>query len=485
MKKRIFAILLTMIISLPLVLGAAPYNTYNFDPVDNEATPMLDCMVPVQLITGVQLGVGDLNKPNDFRFGLDGQAYIADTNNDRIIVLDSGLNLVKVIDSFESGGVKETFNAPEGAFAEEDGTIFIADTQNRRVVVLDKDGSLITLMADVELTGSMLTFRPQKVVTDVAGHVYVVGAGSTEGLIQLTRDGDFVRFFGSNRVRPNPIEVIYRMFLTRAQRQAREQFVPTEFSNAHVDEDGFLYVTTRNTRTLQVRRLNALGSDVLRHDGIGEEVYGDITSTSVRAGTLAQFQAVTTDEDGNVYALDNSTGRIFVYDNTGQMLFMFGGRGNQVGLFNDAQAIDIKDGRAYVLDAGRGNITVFELTQYGELILLANHLYTLGEYEDSIGPWQEVIRMDAGNTLAWRALGQAYYGRKDYAAAMEYFELGMDRRGYSLAFGQVRDEWIKHYFSVIVIVIVLLGVALSVGVRLASSAIEKRKNREGGEVKAC
>jgi DNA-binding beta-propeller fold protein YncE len=474
MRKRL---VIALVLVVPLLLGMtspAPYTTYNFNPIDDEAQPMLDCMVPVRVITGAELGAGDLDKPNDFRFGLDGFAYLADTNNDRILVLDSELNLLKIIDSFYYNGERHTFNAPEGVFAEEDGTIFIADTQNRRVAVLDADGGLLTLMDNVELTGSMLTFRPQKIVTDVAGHVYVVGAGSTEGLIQLTREGEFVRFFGSNRVRPNPIEVIYRMFLTRTQRQAREQFIPTEFSNAHVDEMGFLYVTTRNTRTLQVRRLNAMGGDVLRHDGIGGEVYGDITSTTARVGVMAQFQAVSTDADGNVYALDNSTGRIFVYDHTGQMLFMFGGRGNQMGLFSDAQAIEVRDGTAYVLCAGRGNLTVFELTDYGRKILLANHLYTLGEYEASIEPWRDVLRMDAGNTLAWRALGQAYYGRKDYAAAMEYFRLGVHPEGYSMAFGQLRNEWFKNYFSPLVITAVLIVVAANVSAKLIKNAKKRR-----------
>jgi DNA-binding beta-propeller fold protein YncE len=477
-KKRL-SVALIFIFTVPLLLGmapSAPYNTYNFNPVDDSAHPMLDCMVPVRVITGIDLGAGDLDKPNDFRFGLDGRAYIADTNNDRILVLDSEFNLLRIIDGFYYNNERHTFNAPEGVFAEEDGTIFIADTQNRRIVVLDADGSLHTLMDNVELTGSMITFRPQKVVTDTAGHVYVVGAGSTEGLIQLTRNGEFVRFFGSNRVRPNPIEVVYRMFLTRAQRQAREQFIPTEFSNAHVDEMGFLYVTTRNTRTLQVRRLNAMGGDVLRHDGIGGEIYGDITSTTVRSGTMAQFQAVSTDSDGNVYALDNSTGRVFVYSNNGYMLFMFGGRGNQMGLFSDAQAVEVRDGTAYVLCAGRGNLTVFELTDYGRKLLLANHLYTLGEYEASIEPWEEVLRMDAGNTGAWYALGQAYYGRKDYAAAMECFKLGMNRTGYSLAFGQLRNEWFKRYFSPLVIGLILLIVAVNVSVRLFKRAKRRKKS---------
>lgn len=477
MKKRLAVIAIVLVI--PLLLGMAPsasYTTYNFNPVDDRAQPMLDCMVPVRVITGVDLGAGDLDKPNDFRFGSDGLAYIADTNNDRILVLSKELTLLKIIDGFEHNGQWETFNRPEGVFAEEDGTIFIADTQNRRIVVLEASGELHTLMDNVVLTGSMLTFRPQKVATDMAGHVYVVGAGSTEGLIQLTRDGEFVRFFGSNRVRPNPIEVLYRMFLTRTQRQVREQFIPTEFSNVHVDRVGFLYVTTRNTRTLQVRRLNAMGGDVLRHDGTGGEVYGDITTTTVRGGTLAQFQSVSTDADDNIYALDNSTGRVFVYTNTGFLLFMFGGRGNQVGLFTDAQAVEVRDGTAYVLCAGRGNITVFELTDYGRKLLYAERLFLLGEYEASIEPWREVIRMDAGFTGAWYALGQAYYERKDYEAAMEYFRLGMSRRGYSLAFNQVRNEWIKRYFSPLVMGIILLVIALNVFFRLRRKAKKRREN---------
>jgi tetratricopeptide (TPR) repeat protein len=166
------------------------------------------------------------------------------------------------------------------------------------------------------------------------------------------------------------------------------------------------------------------------------------------------------------------------------MLFMFGGRGNQIGLFNDAQAIDVRNDRAYVLDSGRGNITVFELTEYGRLILLANHLYNLGEYEESIGPWEEVLRMDAGNTLAWRALGQAYYGRGDYERAMECFRLGMDRRGYSRAFGQVRDAWIKQNFSILVISIVCTVLVLNIGIRLIKKYKNGKKNNRDGRLRA-
>jgi sugar lactone lactonase YvrE len=464
---------LIILLVLPILLGMVPYTSYNFGPVGNEVLPMQTSVKPVRVVTGKDTGAGDFDKPYDFRFGHDGNIYIADMGNNQIVVLDDALNLINIIDSFEKDGQTHTFNAPEGVFAEYDGTVYIADTQNNRIVVLDKNGALVHLMDNVILTGSALVFRPQKVVVDLAGRVYVVSSGSTEGLIQLTPEGEFVRFFGSNRVRPNPIEVIYRMFLTRTQRQAREQFIPTEFSNIHVDEKGFLYVTTRNTRTGQVRRLNALGNDVFKHNGISEDIYGDLTRTSASWNRQQQFQAVTSDPDGNVYALDNTSGRVFTYNNEGQMLFMFGGRGNQTGLSIDAQAIAVRDGRIYLLDAGRGNITEYAFTEYGGKIIEANHLYNQGEYDASIGPWMDVLRMDAGNVLALRALGQLYYSRKEYGVAMEYYKLGKHREGYSQAFGHIRNEWIKENFAGIVFTVTGLLI-----VWVTAGSLLKRRRRQ-------
>jgi hypothetical protein len=152
---------------------------------------------------------------------------------------------------------------------------------------------------------------------------------------------------------------------------------------------------------------------------------------------------------------------------------MFGGRGNQAGMFTDPQAVEVRDGTAYVLCAGRGNLTVFGLTDYGGKMLLANHMYTMGDFEDGIGPLKDVIRMDAGNTVAWTALGHVYYGRRNYSEAMRHFRLGQYRRGYSMAFGQIRDQWIKDYFSILAALIILGAASLGAGLRL----LKRRRRR--------
>ncbi|MDR1669244.1 MAG: hypothetical protein LBR76_04730 [Oscillospiraceae bacterium] len=457
-RTLVAAVLILSVVNYPLSVAGSSYNYER----GSEVYPTLPSVLPETVITGGDLGAGALRNPRDFRFGLDGLAYIADTGNHRILVLDEELQLLRAIDGFDNGGEWETFSSPEGIFAEADGTLYIADTQNGRIVVLDGQGNLKTLMDNIQLTGSSLTFRPQKVGVDDAGRVYAVSGGSTDGLIQLDDQGNFIRFFGSNRVKPNPIEVIYRMFLTRTQRQSREQFIPTEVSNLHVDADGFVYATTRNVENGQVRRLNAKGEDVLKHDGWGMDVYGDLAVTSRNYNRVAQFMAVTADADGNIYALDNASGKVFVYDNYGWLLFIFGGKGDQAGLFADPHAVAERNGTVYVMDAGRGVLTVFRPTAYGEKILLANRLYMLGEFEQSLEHWTEIARLDANHRFAWYAIGQAHYGRKDYKTAMEYFRLGDGRGGYSDAFGGLRDAWLRENFVWLMLGAFLLIIGLTV-----------------------
>ena len=462
---------LAILFALPLLMGAVPYAAYNYGVINDEVYPTLPGAAPVRLYTGGDLGAGALRNPRDLRFGQDGLLYLADTGNHRILVMDADLNLLRIIDGFDHNGGREAFSSPEGVFADADGTLYIADTQNGRVVSLDSGGNLLSLMDDVRLTGSALTFRPQKVGVDGAGRVYVVAGGSTEGLIQLTHEGEFVRFFGSNRVKPNPIEVIYRYFLTRRQRQSREQFVPTEYSNLYIDEAGLVYTTTRNVLMGQVKRLNALGNDVLIRGEAGEMAFGDLVRTPRNSSRTAQFMSLCLDADENIYALDNATGKVFAYTKTGFLMFIFGGKGDQAGLFADPHAVAEKDGTVYVLDAGRGTVTRFRLTEFGEKVLLAERLFLLGDFEESLEPWRDVVRMDAGYGPAWYPIGSAYLGRKEYTAAMEAFRLGHIRGGYSRAFGELRDDWLRENFA---------GLFLLAVIALAGLVVLVRIRRKGG-----
>lgn len=54
-------------------------------------------------------------------------------------------NVVNVITAFDNNGTEDTFNMPYGVAVSENGQVYVADSQNHRVVVLEKDATLVKL----------------------------------------------------------------------------------------------------------------------------------------------------------------------------------------------------------------------------------------------------------------------------------------------------------------------------------------------------
>ena len=172
---------------------------------------------------------------------------------------------------------------------------------------------------------------------------------------------------------------------------------------------------------------------------------------------------ITVDNEGAVTLLDSSNGRLFQYDEGCNLLAVFGGIGYQQGLFERAVSIESdSENNLLVVDATKNSITVMEQTFYGKMIRSANYLYNQGLYQESIEPWNEVLRMNANYTQAYAGLGKAYISLGEYEKAMEYFKLGEDKEGYAEAKAALRDDKVRQNFGLIAgIVIVALVVILA------------------------
>ena len=119
-----------------------PYDCYNYDYWNNILyTPAP--YVPDSLVSGAVLqheggSVGAFRNPQDLCVSPDGDVYIADTGNNRIVVLADDLKTVKqIISGFEADGTVQAFSAPSGVAVSEKHRLYIADSQNRRIVVLE------------------------------------------------------------------------------------------------------------------------------------------------------------------------------------------------------------------------------------------------------------------------------------------------------------------------------------------------------------
>ena len=89
-----------------------------------------------------------------------------------------------------------------------------------------------------------------------------------------------------------------------------EQFLPVEYSNLFMDEEGLLYTVSRSGEDSPIKRLNLAGKDVLTRSGY-VDVCGDIYPDKQ---SKSNFVDITADAQGMVYALDAAKGRIFVYN---------------------------------------------------------------------------------------------------------------------------------------------------------------------------
>ncbi len=490
LKKPV--VFLSIIVMLALTVtdsvkaGDEPYDTYNYD-YREDVVPTPSAYTPSKSILGTDLeyngeNIGAFVSPQDLCRSDDGNVYVADTGNNRIVVLDGTLSkVVNIITTFDNDGVEDKFNAPYGVCVSENGQIYVADSQNSRVVVLNKDGSLARIVANPQSASleEGYVFTPLKVTVDYADRVYCIAQNMFEGIMVFETDGSFSGFFGTIDVEVSLWEKFWKRIATKEERKKQKLYIPTEFTGIDVDADGFIYATNIDESGIQaVRRLNPRGEDVIKK-GENENVGGDlrgVTSLSTYGGA-SQFTDVVYRGKGMYTTLDRKRGRIFTYDHEGNLLYIFGGIGTQKGTFGSPVAVEAIGSKIVVLDSLRANISVFEETEYGKLINEAIGLRYDGDETLAVEKWQEVLKLDENNELANTGIGKAYLTAGDNKLAMKYLKLGMNREYYSIAFRRYRNEVIADHLSAVLTVIIVLIVALIVLSKV-------RKKRKAAKVKA-
>lgn len=447
----VLAVILTVLsVPFPAMADQLPYDTYNYDYWDNVVfTPA--AYVPDGAISGVGLQVGAFSGPQDICVAPNGDLYIADTGNNRIIVVDDrGEKVLKIIDTFDNQGAEDTFNVPTGVCVSENGQLYIADRENRRIVVLELDGSLVKIVENpqADVLGENYVFKPLKVSVDYADRIYCIAQNMFQGILVFETDGEFSGFFGTINVTLSLWEKFWKKVATKEERENQTLYIATEFTGMDIDSSGFVYATNIDEAGEQgVRRLNPRGEDVIKK-GRNENVGGDLwISAAGTYGGASQITDVVYRDNGIYSLLDRKRGRIFTYDHEGNLLYIFGGVGTQEGTFNVPSAIEQWGDRLLVLDAGRAEIYIFSATEYGRLINEAVALRFDGDEALAVDLWRRVLELDENNELANSGIGKAYLSAGDNKMAMKYLKLGMNREYYSVAFKRYRSEFLKQYLG--------------------------------------
>jgi hypothetical protein len=479
MEKRIMQpvvalLLVALLVFTPMSVAAgtpreAAFNSYVFNQ-HGRAVPAPVSYLPLTALSGNDWGIGPLRSPSDITAGPDGYLYIADTGNNRIIVLDEGFGLAEVIDTFTMNGQPFAFANMSGLFVLPDGRIHVADPDLRRVVTVNREGEVLMYLGgpESELLSESFLFTPIAVVEDASGILYILSRGSYQGalMIDLQRDNLFLGFFGANQVQLNVTQlgqVLWRRLMTREQRERMAQIIPVEFTNFDICPRGFIYVCTAfsENNVDQLRVLNSNGGNILRTPQVGIPVnYGDpVSFTSRYVMVTTSFADITYIGDGLFAALDRQRGRVFVYTSDSHMVAQFGQLGDQLGRFTVPVALASFHDTLVVLDDARGEITVFGLTEYGEMVRHALSFHDQGRYEESVEYWRAVLARNVNFELAYLGIGRGLSRSGNLQDALWYLRRANNRQVYSEVFELYRNQFTSDNFNMLALAFFLICVA--------------------------
>ena len=522
MKKLISVVLivLSLMMIVPVVTisssAASAYQTYTYS-IDGTALYSPDAYSADIALTYADMGLDkQLSSPGDLVTDKEGNVYIADTGNNRIVVLNANYEYQGSISSFEFEGNPQYFSKPQGVFVTTE-SIWVCDTANKRLIEFEKEptrdeeGSLTwgfkqkVDAPEDQLFGDSSTFSPVAMAVDRYGRMYVVSDQTDEGIIVMNANGMFVGFIGSQAVTLSAWEIIWRNFQTAEQRAKDEDIETTTYNNITITDDGFIYVTTstieassvegaiqsksKDGKYMPVKLLNPAGDEIMRRNGFwppaGEiDIFG-MVDPEARYSGVSQITDVAAGPEKTWSIIDKNRRKIYTYDYNGNLLFAFGDEGTMLGNVKNIGAITYQGSKLLVLDIDKSCVIVYNRTQYGDMLIEAIAAENSLNFDYAIECWEKVLQRNSNFDAAYVGIGNALYRSAKYEEAMTYYESAYDTENWSEAYKMVRKEWMSKwliplvivFIALIVLLIKFLGWAAKVNKRVSTDGQVKKKFR--------
>lgn len=493
-KILIFALIAVMIFGAVQTFALEPYDTYTYS-IDGEPLKSPQAYGADAVVDALQMGVGKLSSVTNFNSASDivtdneANVYIADKGNNRIVILDKYYSAKAIISEYvDENGVRQTLNQPQGLFVTNpelmsDGSshIYVCDTSNFRVVVFDREYNYVrTIEKPESAVLSQDAFKPCAIAVDIYGRIFITSTATYEGVIVLSNEGAFTGFIGAQKVTYSLMDMIWRRFQSKEERQSAVKNLAVPYNNITVDNEGFVYVTTntkdeselsnqyssiksKSASYSPVKKLNSAGTEIMKRNGFfdpGGEV--DILDPM----EVSQIIDVSVGKEGSWTILDNKRSRMFTYDQNGNLLFAFGDMGDQLGNGEDfvAMTYQIINDVYYLLlldnSTSGFRLTVYSPTPYYDTIISALKNQNDHNYSESIFYWQDLLTQNNNFDLAYIGIGKALFSQGKYEEAQDMLSAAYETEYHDKAFAEIRKAIIQKYLIWIVIAVIVLAVLI-------------------------
>ena len=284
-----------------------------------------------------------LNAPRAIAAGLEGDLYVADSRNHRILHIGSDGNLLqewgRFGDQLANGNAPlGFFNEPWGVAVGPDGSVYVADTWNHRIQKFTSDGKAVMMwgqygqpVPDMPESNSYF-WGPRGIAVDSQGHVYVADTGNKR-IVVFDGDGNYITQFGTAGFDPGQFD---------------------EPVGVAVARSGIVYVTDTWNQRVQSFTPNEDGT-----------VFLPLSQWDVNAWFgqgLDNKPFIAVDADGNVFVTDPEGYRVIEFTSDGQFLRTWGDFGNEVDGIGIAAGVAVDpDGHVWVTDASNNRILRYTL----------------------------------------------------------------------------------------------------------------------------
>ena len=485
-EKRIFSFFLCAVVLFSFFSAtAADVNAQSIQAYVNEGWMRFPMPATYEFLRVIN-NVGDefegeprfFNNPQGFFVGADGNLYIADTGNNRIVKMTPEGETLAIF----RGPANSQLHNPQGIFVHSSLSMYIADTGNSRIVHLCPAGHFVEqfVLPESDLLGDNRSFAVTQLVVSDIGFIYVIRG---ESIMIIDGYNQFRGFLGQVNIGFNLVETLIRILGSEQQQSFIARRYAPAFTNLALDSEGMILASSRDNNFGEIKRLNSVGNNIFReYTGLDDEMVNPIyrfirdfirgtgrLNPTFRFGErrtdnfepmLPIFADIAVDANGIVTVVESQTGRIYQYDQMGHLITVFGGAGEQRGAFRTPTAIE-KDahGNIFVLDSATANVQIFRPTEFVQLIHTATNHYAQGRYDEAYHYWTLVLNQHENYRLAHRGIANAFYKRGYMQESMTSAMLAQDRGLYSRAFDEFRYEVFRAHFFWIILAIVLASYA--------------------------
>jgi tetratricopeptide (TPR) repeat protein len=487
LKKIIISVfLIVFVFANVFTVSAATSESFNRADVPGNSTELRlsrEMYEATKEITATTLGSDKAFEGiTDIHCTENNDIYLLCGEESRLVFIDKDFTYSREVVITDSQGNELTFKGAQGIYTDRVNNIYIADTSNARVIIANSEGHVIKILEDPksDLIPSDFLYQPISIEKDEHGYTYILSLGCYYGALMYTPEYEFMGFYGPNTVKSSALDTLSylweKLTSTEEKKTSSIKKLPYSFSDFAFDPEGFLVTTTGAvTNSIwseknigQIKKISHNGANILFKRNLqGESTDStnvDFVNQGNPVGSMVQsLTSVDVSEDDYIFALDSGRGFIYIYDTECNLMTSFGGgyrKGQRVGVFEKPVALTLQGNNILVADMEKYCITIFNPTEYGNLIRKAQSLYINGDYNEANEAWHEVLKMNRNCQLAYRGIAMGHYNSGNYKAALEAAKVAADYAVYDLAWKQMVSNFVADYFVWIVLAIALIVAAI-------------------------